>query len=306
MLANRLVKRRKHLGKWARRIGTNAYRLYDRDIPEIPLRVDLYAELVSLSLYQRPYEKDEDEENVWLEAMREAAAEALGLGREAIYTRRRQRQRGTAQYERVSRSAREVIVNEGGLRFKVNLSDYLDPGLFPDLRRLRALVREEAADKKTLNLFCYTGGFSVYAAAGGAASVDSVDLSGAYLEWAKANFALNGLNPGNLVRADAPLFIRDAKRARKTWDIIILDPPAFSNSKKMRGTIDLRRDHRELIKNCLFLLSPGGVLYFSANTKGFRLDVETAGARVEDITEKMRDEDFKGKRLPACFKFSVL
>ncbi|MDR2305181.1 MAG: class I SAM-dependent methyltransferase [Treponema sp.] len=304
MLANRLVKRRKHLRRWARRTGTDAYRLYDRDIPEIPLCIDLYAELVSLSLYERPYEKDEAEEDLWLEAMCEAAARALGIGREAIYTRRRQRQRGTAQYERISRAAREVIVSEGGLRFRVNLSDYLDSGLFPDRRRLRARIREEAANKKVLNLFCYTGSFSVYAASGGAASVDSVDLSGVYLEWARANFALNALNPGNLVRADALLFMEDVKRARKTWDIIILDPPAFSNSKRMRGTIDLRRDHGELIKSCLSLLSPGGVLYFSANTKGFKLNAETAGTG-EDITEKMRDEDFKGKRIPLCFKFSA-
>ncbi|MDR1174976.1 MAG: class I SAM-dependent methyltransferase [Treponema sp.] len=304
MLANRLAKRQKHLKKWARRNGTDAYRLYDRDIPEIPLRIDLYACLVSLSLYERPYEKDEAEEDLWLEAMCEAAAGALGIEREAICTRRRKRQRGTAQYEHVSRAAREVIVREGGLRFRVNLSDYLDSGLFPDRRRLRARIREEAAGKKVLNLFCYTGGFSVYAASGGAASVDSVDLSSPYLEWTRVNFTLNALNPGNLVRADVLLFMEDAKRTRKTWDIIILDPPAFSNSKRMRGTIDLGRDHGELIKSCLSLLSPGGTLYFSANTKGFKLNAQVPGTGIEDITEKMRDEDFRGKRIPACFKFS--
>jgi 23S rRNA G2069 N7-methylase RlmK/C1962 C5-methylase RlmI len=191
----------------------------------------------------------------------------------------------------------------------VNLSDYLDTGLFLDHRKTRSLVRAAAPGKRVLNLFCYTASFSVYAAAGGALSVDSVDLSNTYLDWAKTNFALNGMEarefpPWRLVRADARAFLDGAEADGLRWDLIVLDPPAFSNSKKMAGTLDLRRDHQGLVAQCLRLLSPGGQLLFSANAKGFRLDpAEFPGVVVEDLREKIRDEDFAGKRLPGVYRF---
>jgi 23S rRNA G2069 N7-methylase RlmK/C1962 C5-methylase RlmI len=329
MLVNRLRKRRRHLRKWARRTGTDAYRLYDRDIPEIPLVLDWYKDAVSGAFYERPYEKDEAEERRWLSAMTDAVSAALEIPRDSIFLKERRRHL-KAQYGPVDRRHFFRDVREGGLIFRVNLSDYLDTGLFPDRRLLRAKIREEAGGKRALNLFAYTCSFSVCAAAGGAASVDSVDLSRAYLDWGMLNFELNGfrgtavdprdlsagalafpqdaakktgvLPPFRFIRGDALRFLPEAKRAGLRWDLIILDPPTFSNSKKMRGFLDIRRDYRELAGLCLDLLAPGGKLFISVNARSFKLDGEAfPGAGLTDLTEKMRDEDFRGKRVPACY-----
>ena len=312
LLFNRLRKRHKHLKKWARRTGTNAFRLYDRDIPEIPLLLDLYGDTVSGALYKRPYEKDEAEEENWLLAMREAAARALGFTESCIFLKFRQkmsnRQETGAQYTPSGRTQnvyRDVI--EGDLSFRVNVSDYLDTGLFLDARKKRDLIRGEAAGKRVLNLFAYTCSLSVSAAKGGAGQVDSVDLSNTYLNWGRVNFALNGFDGQGkftFIREDVNQFISQSARKGFRWDLIILDPPSFSNSKKMRGTLDIRRDHRDLIQNCLSLLSPEGTLYFSSNARGFRLDEgDFPRFQVNEITEKLRDEDFLGKRIPVCYLF---
>jgi 23S rRNA G2069 N7-methylase RlmK/C1962 C5-methylase RlmI len=343
MLENRLRKRHRHLAKWARRCGIGAYRLYDRDIPEIPLVLDYYrgrigpdgspVEALAGALYRRPYEKDPAEEEAWLAGMEGAMTAALGIPGSRIFLKERRRLRGRQeQYGRSPGGAPgggfELVVEEGDLRFLVNLSDYLDTGLFPDRRRLRALIREEAAGKRVLNLFAYTCAFSVYAAAGGAVSVDSVDLSGGYLDWGRRNFALNGLpggterDPFRFIRADALRFPEDA--AGKKWDLIILDPPVFSNSKKMTGTLDIRRDHPELIARCLELLAPGGRLWFSTGTGRFRLNREAiedrlrrqgsprqgrvlradpGSLRIEEPGDKTVDEDFRGRRPPPCWLF---
>jgi 23S rRNA G2069 N7-methylase RlmK/C1962 C5-methylase RlmI len=325
MLANRLKKRFRHLSKWARRTGTEVFRLYDRDIPEIPLVLDWYGGAAAGALYKRPYEKDDAEEQRWIKVMREAAAEALGVKSDSVFIKFRERQRGAAQYRRIGEAGAVREVREGGLRFRVNLSDYLDTGLFPDRRRLRARVREEAAGKRVLNLFCYTCSFSVYAAAGGAAEIDSVDLSNTYLQWGLENFRLNGflgepvpegallekpqgaLPPFRFIRADVLSFLAHAARVGKTWDLIILDPPAFSNSKKMAASLDLQRDHPRLIRGALRLLDKNGRLWFSANARQFRLNgEETGGAefpdlRIEDTQASMMDEDFRGKKIPASY-----
>jgi len=339
MFANRLVKRRKHLGKWARRTGVGVYRLYDRDIPEIPLVLDLYepscsqeSPILAGAIYKRPYEKDEAEEAAWLEAMKKTAADALTINPENVILRERKKQQGNVQYGRLADKALRWDAYEYGLRYRVNLSDYLDTGLFPDRRQLRALVRREAASHSVLNLFCYTASLSVAAVAGGAAKVDSVDLSNTYLDWARDNFALNGMEavlvkerdffartgntaPFSLIRSDALRFIEEARRRSVHWDMILLDPPAFSNSKKMRGDFDLKQDHGTLIAQCLSLLSPAGVLYFSANVKGFTLDTEALRGRGQsrrklnpvttNITEQLRDEDFKGRRIPETWKIGL-
>jgi 23S rRNA G2069 N7-methylase RlmK/C1962 C5-methylase RlmI len=322
MFANRLRKRHRHLQKWARRIGTDVYRLYDRDIPEVPLVLDLYGgttdgAAVSGALYRRPYEKDEKEEELWLAAMRQAAARALELPEENIFLKQRQRQRGESQYGKLAGSGILREVHEGGLAFRVNLSDYLDTGFFIDRRSMRALVRAEAKDKQVLNLFCYTGAFSLCTAAGGAASVDSVDLSNTYLDWAKDNFSLNKFDSPQyrFIRSDVLQYLDEAAKQRKQWDIIILDPPAFSNSKKMIGDLDLQRDHVDLIVRCLRLLSPGGRLWFSANMRHFKLDSGTlknaaykgaafSDIEIQDQSPYMEDEDLKGKKIPLCFTFS--
>jgi 23S rRNA G2069 N7-methylase RlmK/C1962 C5-methylase RlmI len=331
MLGNRLRKRHRHLLRWARRGGTGAFRLYDRDIPEIPLVLDYYesspgAAALAGALYRRPYEKDPGEEEAWLARMEEETALALQIPPSRIFMRERRRLRGRAgggqegaqaaakaaggQYERLNPPAGgfEMAVGEGGLRFWVNLSAYLDTGLFLDRRLLRAFVRDRAAGRQVLNLFAYTCAFSVYAAAGGAASVDSVDISRTYLDWGRRNFALNGLEaaggglragaPFRFIRADALRFLGEAAGAGRKWDLIILDPPSFSNSKKMEGTLDIKRDHGPLLRGCLDILKPGGILIFSVNAKGFTPD---RGIRITDMTEKLRDEDFKGHRIPRCY-----
>jgi len=353
MLANRLRKRHRHLGKWARRTGAGVYRLYDRDIPEIPLILDWYFGVESApfpdglksngaspggavagALYKRPYEKGEKEEEAWLEAMKAATANALAINPEAIFLRERKKQSHSesgGQYGRLTEKAHWREICEYGLRYRVNLSGYLDTGIFPDRRLLRAFLRKEAAGRRFLNLFCYTGALSVAAAAGGAALVDSVDLSNTYLDWAKDNFSLNGMKavlqspedcftvakpqagetkpvPFSLIRADVLRFVEEARRRPLRWDTIILDPPAFSNSKKMSGHFDLKRDHAALIAICLSLLNPGGVLYLSANVKGFTINTEELRAavrhdiQIDDITEQLRDEDFRGRRIPGTWR----
>jgi 23S rRNA G2069 N7-methylase RlmK/C1962 C5-methylase RlmI len=302
--ANRLAKRYAHLKKWARRREIECYRLYDNDIPEVPLAVDLYADSLVMALYERPYDKPEDEEAAWLSRMASTAAQTLSLPLERVYVKQRRRQRGTEQYESLGASGAEKVVCEGGLSFWVNLSDYLDTGLFLDQRLTREWVRERSAGKRVLNLFCYTGSFSVYAAAGKAREVVSVDLSNTYLDWAARNMKLNGFG-GNSegpsitwARADVLAWLSEAKRKAERFDLIVLDPPTFSNSKKMLGDFDLNRDHPELIRACLALLNPGGTLMFSTNSRKLKFTPDLYPAyAVREVTEATLDEDFRDRRL---------
>ncbi|MDR0685296.1 MAG: class I SAM-dependent methyltransferase [Spirochaetaceae bacterium] len=358
MLFNRLRKRFSHLRKWAARTGAGAYRLYDRDIPEIPLVLDFYSndevKAVSGALYKRPYEKDEGEEESWLSAMTAAAAEALNVNTQNIFLKVRRRQRHRlpgnenkfdTQYQKEDGAAFEMVIKENGLSFIVNLSGYIDTGIFPDLRLLRKMVMAEASGKTVLNLFCYTGSFSVYAAAGGARRVDSVDMSSTYLKWALRNCALNNVRTSP-ARADVFRFLDEAAASGRRWDMIVADPPVFSNSKKMKGgplggVFDIKHDYQYLLSKCLALLNGGGRLFFCArqrvlhplrgsvaqaslrqhplrvNTLKFRArefgfqagdlrdTFEGVGAEknisVRDITERVRDEDFRGKRMPVCY-----
>jgi 23S rRNA G2069 N7-methylase RlmK/C1962 C5-methylase RlmI len=330
MLTNRLQKRFRHLKKWAQRTGVGVFRLYDRDIPEIPLVLDYYGDCARSqdaalcgALYKRPYEKDENDEQLWLSAMKDAVSTALEIKPENIFIKQRQRQRGVSQYEKTGQAHFEKIITEGGLSFKVNLSDYLDTGLFIDRRLLRVMIRSESAGKKVLNLFSYTGSFSVYAASGAAVSTDSIDLSNTYLNWAHDNFSLNGISASmlrtwdffdnkekmcahNIVRADVLEFLEKAIKAKKRWDIIVLDPPAFSNSKKMYNDFDLNRDITGLLNQCLKLLTPGGKIFLSVNLRrnapsAEELEASLANVRVTDISGKITDEDFKGRKVPKAF-----
>ena len=340
MFANRLQKRFRHLKKWAQRTGVGAFRLYDRDIPEIPLVLDFYGDCgkpeeaaLCGALYKRPYDKDEAEEDKWLSVMRETASAALGINLERVFLKQRQKQKGLSQYEKIGEKHFEKTVNERGISFKVNLSDYLDTGLFIDRRLLREMIRKESGGKRVLNLFSYTGSFSVYAANGGALSTDSVDLSNTYLNWAQENFSLNnfsadilqiwdffkgegGTNSAHkLVRADVLEFLEKAKAAKKQWDIIVLDPPGFSNSKKMIDDFDLQRDLTELLGKCLKLLAPAGKLFLSVNIKRSAptvtelkesLSQYVSNLRITDLGEKLIDEDFKGRKTPKAFLLDKL
>ncbi|HXZ85953.1 MAG TPA: class I SAM-dependent methyltransferase [Myxococcota bacterium] len=294
MLQNRLRKRARHLAKWARREGVSCYRLYDCDIPELPLAIDRYEGFLHISLYARAGDPLRDD--AWLERMRLAAAAALEVPEAQAFAKRRSGQPGASQYERLGESGASQIVSEGGHRFRVNLRDYVDTGLFLDHRLTRARVEREAAGKRFLNLFCYTGAFTVYAAAGGAVASTSVDLSKTYLDWAAENLRLNGLDRPEhaLVRADALEFLQ---RERGPYELAVLDPPTFSNSKKMRVELDLQRDHAQLIRATLRLLAPGGALWFSTNYRRFKLDADALGAaKVEDLSRATLPPDFPDPR----------
>ena len=293
MLANRLKKRQRHLQRWARRAGVSCYRLYDRDIPEVPLIVDWYEGRLHVS--ERAHPEEADHVGTWVDA----AAAALGVPAERVFVKRRERQRGTQQYVRVAQAGAVFEVGEGGLRFRVNLSDYVDTGLFLDHRITRALVRDESRGRRVLNLYAYTGAFSVYAAAGGARSVTSVDLSNTYLDWARENMALNGLS-GTYERADVLAYL---EAPGERFDLIVLDPPTFSNSKRTEGVLDIQRDHPALLRAAIARLRPGGVLYFSCNRKRFSLELDAPG--LVEITDRTVPEDFARSRPHRCWRLSV-
>ncbi len=296
MFGNRLRKRARQLRKWARKARVSCYRLYDRDIPELPFAVDWYDGRLHIAEYARPHDRDAEAHEVWLDAMMLAAAEVFELPPEAVHQKRRARQRGSDQYERQAEIGRRLIVEEGGLKFLVNLDDYLDTGLFLDHRQARAMVRDAARDRTLLNLFGYTGAFTVYGAAGGARRTVTVDLSNTYLDWASDNLALNGLADEArhaMVRDDVLEWLDFAARRGDRFDIIVLDPPTFSNSKKMRDVLDLRRDHPRLIAGALELLSDDGWLLFSTNARKFRFERRgLPPCRIEEITDQTTPPDF--------------
>jgi 23S rRNA (cytosine1962-C5)-methyltransferase len=304
MFANRISKNTKHLKKWAKNAGIECFRIYDRDIPELPFALDLYGDRAHLQEYSKPT-MDVCAQRRWLTAMHEAAARALNIPLERVTLKQRHGQRPDDQYRRLAASAQDFVVREGGNRFIVNLIDHLDTGLFLDHRETRALVGTLAADRRVLNLFCYTGSFSVYAARNGAASTTSVDLSKTYLDWARRNFELNGLEFGRnrLVQADVVRFLEQERSSKDRYELIVLDPPSFSNSKRMQGVLDVQRDHVALVRGCLSLLAPGGELLFSTNLRSFRLDIDAlADLSMVEISEQTVPPDFRNRRIHRCWR----
>jgi 23S rRNA (guanine2445-N2)-methyltransferase / 23S rRNA (guanine2069-N7)-methyltransferase len=307
LFSRRLSARAKHLRRWPTKRQITCYRLYDRDVPEIPLIVDRYEECLHLAEYERPHDRSPAGHADWLDLMAKTAGETLGVPKANVFMKRRQRQRGTNQYERVSEQGKTFVVQEGGLKFRVNLSDYLDTGLFLDHRITRSLVRDAAAGKRFLNLFGYTGSFTVYAAAGGAASTTTVDLSNTYLQWAEDNLKLNALagRQHRLVRDDAGSFLR-FHRAGDTYDLAVVDPPTFSNSAKTDDIWDVQRDHANLLNRLIALMSPGGVIYFSSNSRRFKLDEGAlADVTIREISRHTVPEDFRNRRIHRCWRLLV-
>ncbi len=370
MLKNRVAKNHKLLRKWARKNSVTCFRLYDRDIPEIPLSIDLYEFLpddivtpagaqefvasqaaaesqnqpgaasrrlertwLKVFLYERPYEKPEDEERAWLSAMTDALADCLGIDKGRIAAKTRLHEKGGSQYAQdrkasqgqeagggaslaynKSRSQAQEArgrVLENGSIFFVDLESYLDTGLFMDMRAARAMIKEKCMSRakeglktRVLNLFCYTSSFSVAAASGGADFVQSVDLSNTYLNWSKKNFSLNGLDPEKFewTKGDVMAFLDQSAPRRDDssalYDIIILDPPTFSNSKSAANDLDIKRDWPILCRKCLAILKSNGILYFSTNAKTLKFDPSLLppGTRAQDITEQTIDPDFKTKK----------
>jgi 23S rRNA (guanine2445-N2)-methyltransferase / 23S rRNA (guanine2069-N7)-methyltransferase len=302
--ANRLRKLARHLRRWPTKRGITCYRIYERDIPEIPLVVDRYEDALHIAEFERPHDRTPAEHADWLDLMVRTAAEALETPRELAFVKHRQRQRGAAQYERVDDRRAIRVVGEGGLKFQVNLSDYVDTGLFLDHRITRSMVRDAAAGTRFLNLFGYTGSFTVYAAAGGAAETTTVDLSPTYLEWAEENLRLNELaGPMHrFVRSDAREFLRSA-RGEPAFDLAVVDPPTFSNSKRLDDDWDVQHDHAELIQLTLERLRPGGLMYFSTNARRFKLDESPlVGCVVREISKQTVPEDFRNKRIHRCWR----
>lgn len=301
---NRLLKNARHWGKWAKRQGISCYRMYDRDVPEFPVIVDYYEGRVHLQEVQTGWVESLEDHEAWLAEIQAACAEVLQIPLDAVSTKTRRRQRGEDQYEKTSLDGEDFVVHEDGLGFYVNLEAYLDTGLFLDHRNTRKRVRSEAAGKRFLNLFSYTGAFTVYAVAGGASESVTVDMSNTYLDWAGRNFGLNGIGPQrhSRVRMDVLSYLREALVKRERFDLIVLDPPSFSNSKKMLGVLDVQRDHQWLVESCLELLNPGGVLYFSNNLRSFKLD-ETLKSLCTDISAQSVPEDFRNKKIHQCFRF---
>jgi len=304
----RLAKRFRHLARWARRQGIEAFRVYDRDIPEIPLVIDWYAGWLHAAEYDRPHERTEIEHDVWLDRMIEAAALELGVPSGRTFLKLRRRQRAGGQYDKVDTRQALLTVKEGGLEFEVNLSDYLDTGLFLDHRPTRGLVRNDAAGRRFLNLFCYTGSFSVYAAAGGAPETTSVDLSNTYLDWTRTNLARNGFRDAGrhrTIRDDARSFLEHrARRGEAPFDLVVADPPTFSRSAKTTVPWDVQRDHAELLELVAANLAPGGIVYFATNFRRFRLAEESLTARYEirDITRRTIPEDFRDERIHRAWR----
>jgi len=312
MFANRLGKNLKRLHSWAERESVSCYRVYDADMPEYAFAIDLYraVEPDELWLYVQEYAAPAQIEP---QAVRRRRGEVLamlpgttGVAPERIRVRTRRRTRRGEQYDKVGAQARFHVVTEGGLRFRVNFEDYLDTGLFLDQRTTRARLREAARGKRFLNLFAYTGAATVYAAAGGAASTTSVDLSRTYIEWGRRNLALNALTgeAHAWVQADCREWLTDAARGSQRFDLVFLDPPTFSNSKRMQGVLDIERDHPELIDACARLLAPQGLLLFSTNAQRFRLQEQLAERyQIRDLSAATLPRDFeRNPRIHRCFE----
>jgi 23S rRNA (cytosine1962-C5)-methyltransferase len=309
----RLKKNWKHLSRWADRQGLTAFRVYDLDIPEWPLAVDWYGGHAFIAEYPRRKQRREGTLEAARDEVLRATAAVLELPPERLHTRTHSPQPwGQAQYGRVGAQGEVVLVKEAGLTLECNLSDYLDTGLFLDHRTTRQRVGQEAAGRRVLNLFSYTGAFTVHAAAGGAASTTSVDLSPAYCAWAERNLAHNGLGGDRrrhqVLAADVLVWLESASatsasaRATKPFDLAVVDPPTFSASRKMGRRFEVQRDHRHLVERVLELIAPGGTLYFSTNYLGFELDPRLEPA--EELTPRSIPEDFR-RTVHRCWRFEV-
>jgi 23S rRNA (cytosine1962-C5)-methyltransferase len=308
---NRLRKNLAYRRKWARRRGISCFRVYDRDVPQFPFAVDWFGTVapraethLHVQEIDTGWRMSPEDYTAWLVAVCNAACAVCEVPAAQLHLKRRERQRGASQYEKAGDAGAEVfVVEEAAHRFEVDFETYLDTGLFLDHRPTRARVAETIAQRSGagagtsfLNLFAYTGSFSVYAARAGASRSVTVDLSNTYQAWTARNFALNGIDARRhrLVRADALAWLVDAVAAPERYDVIVLDPPSFSNSKKMRGVLDVQRDHGRLLDQCHALLADGGELFFSTNLRSFAIDpaIERRLA-LREVTHLSVAEDFK-------------
>lgn len=305
MVANRLRKNLKRLSKWAHKENIHCFRVYDADMPEYAAAIDLYNQRVHLQEYAPPKTVDEEAAYRRWQELLAATAQVFECEPAAIVVKTRQRNRGKQQYQKLGEvdASHFFPVKEGPCELLVNLQDYLDTGLFLDHRPLRKRIAAQVFGKSFLNLFCYTATATVHAALAGAKETVSVDMSRTYLDWARKNFALNNIGERRhqLIHADCLQWLSECRRG---FDLIMLDPPSFSNSKRMDDVLDVQRDHVDLIKRCAELLTAKGVLYFSTNLRRFKLDAEALGSLdIKDISRETLDPDFaQNPKIHQCFE----
>jgi len=292
--ANRLKKNAKGLKGWLKSNQIDCYRLYDADIPEFNVAIDRYGDYLVIQEYAAPKNIDEQKATKRLQEVIYWAPKVLGIPTDKVVLKTRAKQKGKNQYQRVDKSKQSITMNEHGALFKINLWDYLDTGLFLDHRKTRQIVAKKAKNKSLLNLFAYTGSVSVQAALHGASSITTVDMSNTYLNWAQDNFALNKLNGHKyqFIQADCLDWL---KKNTTAFDIIFIDPPTFSNSKRMEDSFDVQRDHVALITDALKSLADGGEIFFTNNKRNFKMDFDAMaelGLQAQAMSDVTRDKDF--------------
>ena len=302
LLSKQVKKKHTILRTWAQANAVQAFRLYDRDIPDIPLHIDLYGKYLHLAAILKSGSEEQDR---WIHEMAGAAARTLGIPSDHVFVKNKKKHGGQARHD-PKQGGGIFTIEEGGLRFEINLSDYLDTGLFLDHRRTRSFIREIAGGSRVLNLFSYTGSFSVYAAHGGAMTTTSVDMSNTYSNWAGRNMEQNGFFIGKLhsiVTANVLDWMNIAVKKQNSFDIIICDPPTFSNSNKMSRPFSVQKDHPWLLQQCLKLLSREGLIVFSSNYRQFKFsERELAGLmHIEEITAETIPRDFAKRKPHHCW-----
>lgn len=301
-IKNRIAKNFSHKQKWAKRVGVEAYRLYEKDIPEFPFIIDLYKN--KAVIYEKRDEVIDADKFNHFEFIISATKEVLNFKEDDISIKSRMRQKGTTQYTRLEEKNEFFPIKEHAAQYLINVHDYLDTGLFLDHRPLRQIVYKSSENKNVLNLFSYTGSISVMAALGKAKKVVSVDMSNTYMDWTKRNFELNNIPlKEHQFIVDSALDYLESASAK--FDLIILDPPTFSNSKKMDNEFEVEQDQEFLVNNCMRLLSEAGVLYFSNNKRKFRLSPDLSEKyNIEDITLKTIPEDYRDNKIHCCYKIT--
>ena len=309
MFANRLKKNLKKLANWAKKNHITCYRVYDADLPEYAVAVDIYQgekTWVNVQEYEPPKSIDPGKASQRLTGLLAELPRVLGVNSDQVFLKIRRRQKNADQYEKQRSQGHFHIIEEGGCKLLVNFTDYLDTGLFLDHRVIRMLIQQQSEGKSFLNLFAYTGSATVHAAMGGAKSTTTVDISNTYINWAKKNMALNP-NQGvhEFIQADCLEWLSaEAQSANRHYDLIFLDPPTFSNSKRMEDVFDIQKKHVEVIKNVISLLSPGGILYFSTNFRGFKIDNQALSEYIiKDISAATIPEDFaRNPKIHYCWR----
>ncbi len=309
MFANRLKKNYKHLKKWARKNNISCYRVYDADIPQYAVAIDKYDNWIHVQEYKAPKTINKNKAFLRINDVIDVVADVLETKQEYVVLKVRKKQEGSSQYQKQDQKDHKIMVEENNLKFLINVYDYIDTGLFLDHRNTRQLVKRLAHDRVFLNLFAYTGSATVYAAAGGAKTTTTVDMSNTYLNWAKENLAINGYSENvyatsrhKFIRADCLEWMKKTIAENEKYQLIFIDPPTFSNSKKMTTSLDINRDHLALLSGCLALLADDGQIIFSTNAKGFKLDASlNEDCFVREITAITTTEDFRRKPLHRCW-----